>query len=143
MAVELPPHRLPAVMYLYRLSDRFLVIFPRKTERTLGLYGGIALHAFIYVSLTHSSASSLLLSIFSAIEAQYLPYWSAVAASACSFLSQYNWTISASSIVFTSLTSISALSLIYTTFEFKSYKNSKKFYTSETILLASLRIKYN
>lgn len=115
-----PPPRLVAVMYLYRFNDRFLVIFPRNADKILGLCGGMVFHALMYVSLTHSSASSLLFSIFSAIEAQYLPYLSAVTVIACSFLSQYSWTICASSIGITSLSYL-PFHLLYTTFGLKSY----------------------
>ena len=46
-AGAVPPPRLPAVLYLYRLRDTFLVSFPRKADRMLGRWGGMAFHACI------------------------------------------------------------------------------------------------
>ena len=115
-----PPPRLSAVLCLYRLNDKLRTIYQRNVDRMLGLCGGMEFHAFKYVSFTHSSASSLLPNMLLAIEVQYLPYLSAVAGIACSFLSQYNWTIFASSIS-VHLTFRFTLSPIYTTFELKSH----------------------
>ena len=69
-AAASPPPRLCAVLYLYRFSDRLRVSFPRKVHRLPGLCGGMEFHALMYVSLTHSSASSALPSMFCAIEVQ-------------------------------------------------------------------------
>ena len=61
------------------------MIFPRNADRIVGIVGGIEFHVLKYVSLTHSSASSLLPRIFFAIEVQYFPYFFAVADNAVSY----------------------------------------------------------
>ena len=92
-----PQPLLVAWSRLYLFNDKFLTIFPTNAAKTRGLCGGIAFHAFRYVSLTHSSASSLLPSMFMAIEVQYLPYLFCISGIARSFRSQHKRTISASS----------------------------------------------
>ena len=50
---------LDAFLEFILLIARFLVIFPRNADKTFGYCGGMASQAFIYVSFTHSSLSSL------------------------------------------------------------------------------------
>ena len=70
------------------LKARFLAILPRKVESIAGLCGGIEFQAFIYVSFTHSSASSALPNMLFAMDLQYPPYLSDVTDIASGFLSQ-------------------------------------------------------
>ena len=65
-----PPPRFSALPRLYLLMARLRVIFPKKAANPPGLCGGIAFHTCSHVSLTHSSASSLLPKILPAMAAQ-------------------------------------------------------------------------
>ena len=79
-----------AFIFLYKSKATFLVILPMNVLSTAGLFGGIEFHVLRYVSLKHSSASSLFPNIFIAIVLQYLPYFSDVALIAFSSLSKYS-----------------------------------------------------
>lgn len=58
------------VFFLRLLMANFLVMRPKKFERIDGRFGGIVLHAASQVLLTHSSESSLFISIFHTIAKQ-------------------------------------------------------------------------
>ena len=94
-----PPPRFSACFFSYRFSARFRVIFPRKAFRNPGRWGGIAFHAFIQVSFTHSSASSALYRMFQAMVPQYFPYFLSVSRIASSERSQYRSMICSSCII--------------------------------------------
>ena len=57
-AAVCPEPLLSAVFSKNLLSERLRVILPRNADSFFGFCGGIAFHAFISVSFTHSSQSS-------------------------------------------------------------------------------------
>lgn len=57
-AAVCPEPLLSAVFSKNLLSERLRVILPRNADSFFGYCGGIAFHAFISVSFTHSSQSS-------------------------------------------------------------------------------------
>lgn len=70
--------------------DRFRTILQINALKLLGRVGGILFHTLKYVSLTHSSESSLLNKMFFAILKHNFPYLISVSLIACSLRAKYS-----------------------------------------------------